>query len=197
MSFIHSTNDFKSFYRFSEIIMWIIKTAMKQKLLCLWCVLVPFQVTCSALSLANRLFYQIKMVTLHYIKSHKNLDVISICHFRQDNWTTFLKLIEFKGFHTLFLGCGTIETTYKSIFFKFFLHRRTWNAIICWDIVELSKWYSRNFYKEPRITYMLEKSDSIQIPQWASFMQLKEHLHFRVFSKINLEHHSHGQRETS
>lgn len=45
--------------------------------------------------------------------------------------------------------------------------------------------------------YMLEKSESLQTSQWATFVQLREHLHFRVYSKNSLEHHSHGQRETS
>lgn len=44
---------------------------------------------------------------------------------------------------------------------------------------------------------MLEKSDSLQASQQGTFVQLREHLHFRVFSKNSLEHHSHGQRETS
>lgn len=43
---------------------------------------------------------------------------------------------------------------------------------------------------------MLEKSDSLQESQQGNFVQLREHLHFRVFSKNNLEHHSHGQRKT-
>jgi hypothetical protein len=45
--------------------------------------------------------------------------------------------------------------------------------------------------------YMLEKSDSLQTSQRATLVPLREHLHFRVYSKNNLEHHSHGQRETS
>lgn len=56
-------------------------------------------------------------------------------------------------------------------------------------IIELST-------KTFELFYMLEKSDSLQTSQRATFVPLREHLHFRVYSKYSLEHHSHGQRET-
>lgn len=57
-------------------------------------------------------------------------------------------------------------------------------------IIELST-------KTFELFYMLEKSDSLQTSQRADLVPLGEHLHLRVYSKNNLEHHSHGQRETS
>lgn len=61
MSFIHSTNDFKSYHIFTEITVGINKMAMNQRLLGSWFFSYSIRFACLTPSLLNTLFYQIQI----------------------------------------------------------------------------------------------------------------------------------------